>query len=280
MPPAGTAQRPLALLRAAHPEPGAAVTLVGALLALATGRSWPGVLAVAATVGATQAAIGWANDAIDAGRDAAVGRVDKPVASGEVSRRLVLWCAVISSILVVPLGLLSGPAAAAVIVLALISALLYDWPLKSTPISVLPYAVSFGALPTFVVLGLPGAPWPPWWLPAAGALLGSGAHFANVLPDLAQDARTGVRGLPHRIGARGSVIAAGVLLLSATAVLAFGPAGPPSLVGYAALALAVVVLPVAAYVVTRRPESDAAFRATIAIALVDVVLLLVGGRVL
>ncbi|HLL65891.1 MAG TPA: UbiA family prenyltransferase [Micromonosporaceae bacterium] len=279
MRPLNTSRRSLALLRAAHPEPGLAVTLVATLLALATGRSAPGVLAVAATVLATQAAIGWANDAIDAGRDAAVGRADKPVASGEVPRRVAAWCAVAAAVLVVPLGLLSGPIAAAVITLALVSALLYDWPLKSTPISVLPYAVSFGALPTFVVLGLPGAPWPPWWLAAAGALLGSGAHFANVLPDLAQDARTGVRGLPHLLGERGSTVAAGALLLAATCVLAFGPAGPPSTVGYAALLLAVVVLPASAYLAKRRPGSDAAFRGAIAIALVDVALLLAGGRI-
>ena len=80
---------PPAALRAAHPEPGAAVTIVAALLALATGRAWAGVGAVAVTVLASQASIGWANDAIDAPRDAAVGRLDKPVATGEVSRRTV-----------------------------------------------------------------------------------------------------------------------------------------------------------------------------------------------
>ncbi|NED56002.1 hypothetical protein G3I24_34620, partial [Micromonospora aurantiaca] len=65
--------------------------------------------------------------------------------------------------------------------LGLVSALLYNRPLKSTPVSVLPYAVSFGALPAFVVLALPGSPVPPAWLVAAAALLGAGAHFANVL---------------------------------------------------------------------------------------------------
>ena len=65
-----------------------------------------------------------------------------------------------------------------------------------------PYVVCFGLLPVFVVLGCPGTPAPPWWLPVAGGLLGAGAHFANVLPDLDDDAATGVRGLPHRLGAR------------------------------------------------------------------------------
>ena len=36
----------------------------------------------------------------------------------------------------------------------------------------------------------------PGWAVAAGACLGVAAHLANVLPDLADDASTGVRGLP------------------------------------------------------------------------------------
>ena len=48
-------------------------------------------------------------------------------------------------------------------------------------------------------------------------------HFSNVLPDLDDDAATGVRGLPHRIGARGSALVAfGALLVGALAVL-LGP---------------------------------------------------------
>ncbi len=70
------------LVRASHPEPAVAVTLVCALLAIGAGRSAVGVVATAATVLASQLAIGWVNDAIDAPRDALVGRRDKPVATG------------------------------------------------------------------------------------------------------------------------------------------------------------------------------------------------------
>ena len=61
----------------------------------------------------------------------------------------------------------------------------------------------------------------PVWITAAGALLGAGAHFANVLPDLEDDARTGVRGLPHRIGRVGSLVLTWVTLLAAALSLAF-----------------------------------------------------------
>jgi protoheme IX farnesyltransferase len=176
------------------------------------------------------------------------------------------------------LAFLSGPRAAAAILLALASALLYNWPLKFTPLSVLPYLVSFAALPAFVVLALPGAPDPPAWLLVTGGLLGAGAHFANVLPDLADDARTGVRGLPHRIGPSWSRTVAAVLLLGATATLTLGPPGPPSGLSLAALCLALAVL-VVGYYLSRTVMPVAAFRAVMLVALIDVVLLLISGRV-
>ena len=146
--------------------------------------------------------------------------------------------------------------------------------------SVVPYLVAFGLMPAFVVVALPGHPAPPAWLVAAGALLGGGAHFANVLPDLADDAATGVRGLPHRLGALGSAVAAAVLLLSATLTLVFGPPGPPSWAGWAAGVAAVVVLPVGAYATRRaRGRGVAMFRAVIVVALIDVLLLIFSGRV-
>lgn len=264
----------LGLLRACHPEPTAAVTVVAVLLAIATGRGASGVVAVAAAVLASQLAVGWSNDAIDAGRDAAVGRPDKPIVAGTVSRRTVAISAVVAAVLTPPLALLSGVAAGLVATLALVSALLYNWPLKSTVGSVLPYAVSFAALPAFVVLGVSR---PAWWLLVAGALLGAGAHFANVLPDLDDDARTGVRGLPHLLGARRSAVAAAGLLFAATAVLAFGPPGPPSWAGLAAFAIAAVVLLIGGYAASRRAGSRAAFRSVMVVALLDVLLLLSAG---
>ncbi len=161
-----------------------------------------------------------------------------------------------------------GAAASATIGVAVVFGLLYDWPLKSTAFSVVPYLIAFGLLPAFVVIALPGRPLPPSWLVAAAALLGAGAHFANVLPDLADDAATGVRGLPHRIGAAGSRLAASALLLGATVTLVLGPPGAPSWSGWAAGAAAVVV---------GRPV--ALFRAVIVVALIDVVLLISTGPV-
>jgi 4-hydroxybenzoate polyprenyltransferase len=259
------------------------VTTVAALLAVAVGHPARGVVAVAAAVLATQLSVGWTNDWLDAGRDAAVGRTDKPVASGAISRRTVGIAALVATVATVPLALLSGPWAGGVILLALVSALLYDWPLKSTPLSVLPYLVSFAAMPAFVVLALPGTPVPPVWLLVTGGLLGAGAHFANVLPDLSDDMRTGVRGLPHRIGAAWSRAAAAILLLGATITLTLGPPGRPSPSSLAGLALALAVLAFGFYrsraASARGDRPVAVFRAVMLVALIDVALLLASGRV-
>jgi protoheme IX farnesyltransferase len=272
--------RTVALLKSSHPEPGGAVTVAMTLLAIGVGHRGWAILGVFAAVAATQLSVGWVNDWLDADRDRVAGRRDKPVASGAVSRRTVGFAGLISSLIIPLLGLPFGLAATICITLVGVFALLYDWPLKSTPLSVLPYLVAFGLLPAFVVVALPGHPAPPVWLVAAGSLLGGGAHFANVLPDLADDAATGVRGLPHLIGATGSTIAAAALLLAATLTLVFGPAGPPSWAGIAAAVAAVVVLPIGWYAARRAQGRPVAmFRAVIVVALIDVLLLIFSGRV-
>jgi 4-hydroxybenzoate polyprenyltransferase len=273
----------LGLIRASHPEPAVAVTTVSALLAWGIGQPPAGIAAVAATVLASQLAVGWVNDWLDADRDTAVARVDKPLANQVLSRRTVGGAGLFAALATPLFGLTTNPTAAACATAALVSALLYNWPFKSTPVSVLPYVLSFAALPAFVVLALPGAPVPPGWLVAAGGLLGGGAHFANALPDLEDDARTGVHGLPHRIGPAGSRVAAAGLLLAATAVLVFGPPGPPSWAGLAAITAAAVVLPAGWYasrVAAGRGERPVAgFRAVMLVAVVDVVLLVASGRI-
>jgi 4-hydroxybenzoate polyprenyltransferase len=250
------------------------------LLAIGVGhRGWR-ILGVFLAVAATQLAVGWVNDWLDAGRDRHAGRRDKPVAAGAVSARTVGVAGLLAALAVPLLALPFGPGPAVLLSVATLCALLYDWPLKSTVFSVLPYLVAFGLLPAFVVTALPGHPAPPAWLVAAGALLGGGAHFANVLPDLDDDAATGVRGLPHRLGATGSAAAAAMLLLGATLTLVFGPAGAPSWAGWAAAGTAVVVLPLGWYAGRRaRGRRVAMFRAVIVVALIDVLLLIFSGRV-
>lgn len=264
------------LIQASHPLPALAVTLVTAGLAVSTGRSIPGIIAVAVAVLMGQLSVGWLNDLVDAPRDAQAERAGKPIASGELHPAIVSAAVAVSAPAAVLLTLVTGVPATLAHLAALISAWAYDLGVKSTPFSVLPFAFSFGLLPAIVSLGEPGSPWPPLWLTAAAAALGCGAHFVNVLPDLDADAATGVRGLPHRLGAAPTRFLAAALVLTASALLAFGPPGPPSPLVLAAVPVAAAVL-AAGLVLGRRPGSRAAFHAVLLVALVDVALLLHTG---
>jgi 4-hydroxybenzoate polyprenyltransferase len=265
------------LARACHLEPTIAVTGVVGAFALSSGRGL-GTLWVVAAVLAGQLSIGWSNDVIDHQRDRAAGRTGKPIVSGAVSARVVAVAAALALLACVPLSLVAGGWRGGLAhLLGVAAAWAYNLRLKATPLSPLPYAVAFGALPAFVLLGLPEPRWPPVWLTAAGALLGLGAHFANVVPDIDDDLEHRVVGLPHRLGAHGSVVTAAVLLTAAGAVLAFGPGVDP--LGWAALVITAVLAIAAVGLAIRRGfRGPLVFRIAMVIAVIDVALLIARGQ--
>ncbi len=253
------------LLRACHPLPAAAVTVLSGLLALALGQSL-GVAALAAvTIGLSQLSIGWANDVIDVRRDATVGRRDKPLVARTDLVATVKVAAWIAAGLTLAAAIAWGWPRGALIAIALVAAQLYNWPLKATPASIVPYLVCFAVLPAFLA---PGAP---WWLIVAGALLGGSAHLLNAVPDLAADAVTGVRGLPQRLGERASLTVASVLLVAATATIVIG-SQPPWWASVVALLGSASPIFLAGYLGTRL-----IFRLVIVVAAIDVVLLVLRG---
>jgi 4-hydroxybenzoate polyprenyltransferase len=262
------------LVRACHPEACVAVALTAVLLGIAIGLDTSTLLLVGGAVLAGQLSVGWTNDVVDAARDAEAGRVDKPVASGQVGLRTATAASVLAGIACVPLSLSVGALPGTLHIIAVALALGYDVGVKSTVFSVVPYVVSFGLLPLFVTLARPHTP-VHWWLPAAGALLGGGAHFANVLPDLAADIAGGVRGLPHRIGATASRACAALLLLGASVLLAVGPDG--HLVVRLVLVVVSALVLLGGFAIGRRPGSRAPFRSVLVVALLDVVLLVIAG---
>ncbi|MEU2452335.1 UbiA family prenyltransferase [Streptomyces sp. NPDC012765] len=257
------------LLAACHPLPAAAVTLFTAALSAAAGHGPAGAAVTVGAVAAGQLSVGWCNDRADLRRDLAAGRRDKPLAAGRVSAAAVTWAAGLALLLCVPLSLACGLLAGAVHLVGVAAAWAYNLRLKRTAVSWLPYALAFGLLPAFVTLGLPGSPWPPPWLTAAAALLGAGAHFANVLPDIEDDLATGVVGLPHRLGARASAALAGLLVLGSAATLVVGPPGRVTAYGWMLLAGTAAGLVLAA----RRPAGRLPFLTTMAVAGADVILL-------
>jgi 4-hydroxybenzoate polyprenyltransferase len=212
------------LALACHPGPTLAVTVVTALLAWSAGHSPARGALVTAAVLTGQLSIGWSNDLIDAGRDRAVGRADKPVASGVVSERVVWGACSVALASCVALSLACGWASGLVhLLLGVASGWGYNLWFKRTVLSPLPYAVAFGALPAVVTLALPAPALPAAWVVVTGALLGVGAHLLNALPDLADDEATGVRALPHRLGADVVRWLAPAVLLAGTVVAAYGP---------------------------------------------------------
>lgn len=264
-----------ALIIASHPGPSLAITVLATLLAAQAAPHGIGPVLVAPAMLAGQLSVGWSNDAFDAPRDAAAGRTDKPVATGAISVRAV-WIAAVCAVLAALAMSLAISTATMVILAVLIGAgWAYNAGLKSTLASGLMYLIGFGPIPAYAASTLPGHPAPTWWVTAAAALVGLGAHFANVLPDLAADRATGVRGLPQQVAARwgsGAVRAVAlVLLLSASVLLLLASSRPRRWVALAGLGAAVLLAAIGARGTGRVP-----FLAAIGIAAVDVVLFAVG----
>ncbi|WP_242511555.1 UbiA family prenyltransferase [Pengzhenrongella frigida] len=266
-----------ALARSCHLGPTLAVTALTTALALGVGADARTCALICAAILTGQLSVGWSNDWIDAARDAAVGRQDKPIVGGSISTATVRTAALIALACCVPLSLATGWRAGIVHLAAVAAAWAYNLGLKSTAWSWAPYAFSFGLLPAFVALALPGHPWPAGWAVSAAALLGVGAHLANVVPDLDDDRSTGVRGLPHRLGGAGSSLLAPAVLLGATVLIVLGPVGSPSAAAWPGLAAATVIAVVGAVVALTRARSRVPFYLTIAVAAVNVLLLVGAG---
>ncbi len=231
-------QRVVGFARATHFGPTLVVTVATTALAIAAGRG-VGSAWVFAAVLTGQCTVGWSNDAIDANRDLKVQRRSKPVVAGLVTRRELIVAALSAFALSIPLSFASGWRAAIVHLIAIGSAGCYNLWLKSTWLSWLPYALSFGLLPAFVTLGLASRQWPQPLVMIATALLGVGAHMVNAAADLDDDAATGVKGLPQRLGAQRALELGSFLLLGAAVLvglhskrhgLAFGLVGVVSFV--------------------------------------------------
>lgn len=267
------------LVVAAHPGPCLAITALATLLAAQAAPDGAGPVLVAPAMLAGQLSVGWSNDGFDAARDAAVGRADKPVATGEISLRAVWIAAVVALLAALAMSLALGPATAVINAVIIAAGWAYNAGLKSTAASGLMYIAGFGPIPAYATSILAGHPLPRWPVTAAAALVGLGAHFANVLPDLDGDRATGVDGLPQQVAARRGPAAvravALTLLLLASVVLLL--AASPSRRWIALIALAAAVL---LAVVGARGSGRLPFLAAIGIAAVDVALFAAGAATL
>lgn len=264
-----------------HPGPCVAVTVLAVVLGIGVGLPGGTVVLLGVAVLAGQLSIGLSNDWIDAERDAAVGRTDKPVAQGLVPLSLVRGAALGTAALTVVASLALGAEAGLAHLVFVTSGWLYNAALKRTPASVLPFMVSFGLLPAVVTLALPTPQWPAWWALAVGAIFGVSIHFTNVLPDLDDDARTGIAGLPHRLGrTRSGLVAFGALALAAVLLLVgpllTGDAGV-SVLAVVGLVASVAIAAAGVVLVLTRPPGRVLFRLVIAASLLIAAQLVLSG---
>ena len=206
------------LLRASHLGPTLAVTLVSFLLSTALWWEGPAYF-ISIGVFLGQLLVGWTNDLNDYQDDLKHNRIGKPLVSGQLTKTSLLRAVKITTPIAVvvnlfgPLGIKGG----LLYLFGVGMGVAYNFYFKSTLLSPLPYALAFAALVSSIVIATDRTP--PLWLIASGSLLGVAAHFANVLKDLDQDLKSGISGLPQKIGKRYSRLIVSTLLIGTTLIL-------------------------------------------------------------
>lgn len=260
----------IALLRASHPGPALAVTLITTVFALSLQLEPGRILVIGVAALLNQIAVGLSNDWLDQTRDTASGRRSKPLVDLSIGRRTVGITAAVCLVACLALPFTLGILCALAHLLAVGSGLAYNLGLKATALSPLPYAMSFALLPIVVSLAQSTPEFPPAPIVIAGALLGIAAHFGNALPDIADDRATGVWGLPQRLTTAqcGLILVFAMLAGSTVAMLAAATYLP--LVGFGGLAAAVLLAALTAVLLRLAPHSRWIFVATIVSALICV----------
>jgi 4-hydroxybenzoate polyprenyltransferase len=205
------------LLKASHFGPTLIVTSIS--FGFAVHYWWEGpAYVIAFGVFTGQLVVGWSNDLYDFDDDLRHQRTNKPLVSGLITKQyLEKWLRVMVPFsfvanLLGPLGIRGG----LVYMLGIACGVAYNFYFKFSALSPLPYAIAFAALPSSIAISKDITP--PLWMWLGGALLGMAAHFINVLKDMKEDHVSGIKGLPQRLGTRGSVVAA-VVLISVSALV-------------------------------------------------------------
>ena len=216
----------IGLARASHFGPTLLVTSLSFFFAQLFWWEGPAIV-IAFGVFCGQLVVGWSNDLIDYHDDLRHQRLNKPLVSGVISTKFLERCLVVAVFaaliinLLGPLGLVGGGLS----LFAIAWAVGYNFYFKFTIFSWLPYAVAFAALPSCMALSKEIIP--PMWMWLGGALLGTAAHFINVIKDMKEDHISGIKGLPQRCGTKLSVVIAISLVVAAVLLLVFSDLSLP-----------------------------------------------------
>ena len=206
------------LLRASHFGPTVLVTTISWFFAAYYWWEGPAYV-IAFGVFTGQLVVGWSNDLYDFADDLKHNRQNKPLVANVISRSyLMKWLRFMVPFsfvanLLGPLGFKGG----LVYMFGISMGVLYNFYFKYNVFSWLPYALAFAALPSCIVIskGIN----PPIWMWLGGAILGTAAHFINVIKDIEQDRASGIGGAPQRIGKRNSAQAAAALTILGAVVI-------------------------------------------------------------
>lgn len=206
------------LLRASHFGPTVLVTTISWFFAAYYWWEGPAYV-IAFGVFTGQLVVGWSNDLYDFADDLKHNRQNKPLVANVISRSyLMKWLRFMVPFsfvanLLGPLGFKGG----LVYMFGISMGVLYNFYFKYNVFSWLPYALAFAALPSCIVIskGIN----PPIWMWLGGAILGTAAHFINVIKDIEQDRASGIGGAPQRIGKRNSALAAAALTILGAVVI-------------------------------------------------------------
>ena len=200
----------MGLLKASHFGPTLLVVAITCILSL-TQFSIRDSIFIAFAILLGQFVVGWSNDLIDFPKDKAAGRIKKPLVAGTITEealRISLGIALPSALIVSLMSPL-GVSGTAIHFIGLLSATAYNFKLKSTLLSVVPYIVSFGALPWAIYVASGNTP--PTWIVLGFILFASAFHFLNVIKDLEADIDQKVMGLPQVLGQKKSIAMAALL---------------------------------------------------------------------
>ncbi len=206
------------LLKASHFGPTLLVTAIS--FGFATHYWWEGpAYVIAFGVFTGQLVVGWSNDLYDYEDDLRHDRQNKPLVAQTISKetlqrwlRFMVPFSFIANLLG-PLGIKGG----LVYMLGIACGVAYNLYFKFSPLSPLPYAIAFAALPSSIAISKEITP--PTWMWLGGALFGMAAHFINVIKDMKEDQVSQIRGLPQILGTKKSILVASVLIALGIALL-------------------------------------------------------------
>ena len=205
-------------IRATHFGPTLRVVFVAYLLSLSQ-YFYLASIEISLAIFAGQCAIGWSNDLIDHPLDLEANRIKKPLVAGDINPKTLKRAIFIALSLALFLSLIGplGVTGTLLHAIGLLSALAYNFKLKKTRFSVLPYVISFGAMPWAIFIS--NGKIPPLWLYLGFVVFAVSFHFLNVIKDLDADISQGVLGLPQLLGRTRSIAVAAFLFICGVVII-------------------------------------------------------------